>query len=147
MAIEEAGICTVKQASEMLGIKITTLNGWDDTDFIRPGVMSHHGRKPIRLYTFRDLIALRVANQLREAGFTVQALRRIVNYLREKDGITNPLSVKMLVASGNDVYEVKSKDELYSVLRKPGQAALKYVLDIEETVREVQQELREMHAA
>lgn len=136
-----AGICTVAQATRILGIPQSTLNFWDSTDFLRPSVMSHRGRKPIRLYTFSDLVALRVANQLRDAGVSLQALRRIVKYLQKKDGIENPLGVKMLVAIGDDVYEIKDQKELYSVLRQPGQGAFKYVLDIEEAIREVRQEL------
>lgn len=144
---EAVGICTVKDAARILGIKITTLNSWDDTDFIRASGRSFQGRKPIRMYTFSDLVALRVANQLREAGISVQALRRIAKYLQQKDGIENPLSATMLVAVGDDVIEIRSQDELYSVLRKPGQAALSYVLDLEATVREVQEDIRELRAA
>lgn len=147
IAANTVGVCTVKDAAQILGIKKSTLNFWDETDFIRPRARLPIGRKFIRQYTFQDLVALRVANQLREAGVSLQALRRIVNYLQEKDGIESPLSVKMLVAIGYDVYEIKSKDELYSVLKKPGQGALKYVVDLEETVQEVKQDLRELAAA
>lgn len=147
MALDEhGGVCTVRQASEMLGIKMTTLNGWDDTEFIRPSVLAYHGRRPIRFYTFMDLVALRVANQLREAGVTVQALRRIVKYLQADDN-RHPLSTTMLVAIGDDVYEVKSDEELISVLRRPGQGAFRYVVDVAATAQEVESNLRELRAA
>lgn len=146
MSLETVGICTVNDASRILGINRSTLNSWDEHDFIRPR-LSYKGRKPIRLYTFQDLVALRVANQLREAGVSLQALRRIVKYLQEKDGIENPLSVKMLVAIGDDVYECLDKDELYSVLYKPGQGVLRYVVNIEETVKEITHDIQELQAA
>jgi len=148
MAIEgRAPVCTVKQAAVVLNISTSKLNFWDKTDFIRPSVMEHRGRLPIRYYTFQDLVALRVANQLREAGISLQALREVVHRLQAIDGEKNPLAKVRLVAIGDDVYECRNDKELISMLKKPGQSAMKFVLDLKDTVRELESELQGKQAA
>ena len=40
-----------------------------------------------RRYTFRDVVALRVAIELREGGVSLQMLRKVADYLRTRDGL------------------------------------------------------------
>jgi DNA-binding transcriptional MerR regulator len=142
---QEAGICTVSEASKIIGITVATLNMWDHTDFIRPSEMELRGRQKIRLYSFRDLVALRVANRLRQDGIPLQSLRRVVDYLRKRDGSEHPLATVYLVAVGDDVCECRGDEALLSVLKQPGQ--YKLVVNISEAVEEVQHGIEELQAA
>lgn len=60
------------------------LQYWDETGFLKPSISRRKGRGTLRLYSFQDLVALRVAAELRGA-LPLQTLRRLVAYLRQLD--------------------------------------------------------------
>lgn len=128
-----SGGFTAGQAAKLTGLKYATVDYWDRTDFLRPSVAGAQGKGSDRVYSFKDLIALRVARQLREAGVTLQALRKIVGSLKKRKGIESPLAETYLVTDGHDVYE-KHGEEVLSVLRQPGQGCFYFVLDLSRTV-------------
>lgn len=67
---------TTKEAQRLTGLTARRLQYWDETAFIRPSVAARQGRGSPRLYSFRDLIQLRIAGQLRDR-LSLQALRRL----------------------------------------------------------------------
>jgi hypothetical protein len=92
------------------------------------------------------LIALRTARELRSAGISTQALRRVIRFLR-KGGARKPLSELRLVIRGQDVLAATSNEELLSTLESPGQYAFFFLLDIGHVVREVEEAMVSMQAA
>ena len=64
---------------ELLGISRRQLQYWAQTDLIRPSdrTPGGHGR-----YTFEDLVALKAAKRLIDAGVSVQGIRRSIAALR-----------------------------------------------------------------
>jgi hypothetical protein len=101
------------------------------------------------MYSFRDLIAIRVANHLRGQGIDVRSLRRVVAYLRKHKGLSlspsDVLATTYLVSDGRDLYEVAG-DVMLSTLRKPGQRGF-LIVALDELVNEVQQKLRSLNAS
>jgi len=87
-----------------------TIDYWAKTGFIAPSIADATGRGTERKYAFDDLVALRVARGLRQAGISMQALRLIVTGLRAKKGVRNPLAESRLIAVGSDVDLVNSRD-------------------------------------
>jgi tetratricopeptide (TPR) repeat protein len=71
--IEEApGEYTVRQVARVLGVSERRLRYWSQTGFIAPSIRRGH-----RLfYSFRDLIALKVAKALLDGGVTLRRVRR-----------------------------------------------------------------------
>jgi uncharacterized protein (DUF433 family) len=67
------------------------LQYWDERGFLSPSLRRQGGRGRRRLYDFRDLVSLRVAADLRRAGFSLQLIRSTVEHLRELD-YKHPLS-------------------------------------------------------
>jgi uncharacterized protein (DUF433 family) len=51
--------------SRITGLSRTQLDYWDRTDVIKPSIADYEGRGSPRLYSFRDLIKLKVAARLR----------------------------------------------------------------------------------
>jgi DNA-binding transcriptional MerR regulator len=135
------------EAARITGLNYRTLDHWARTKFIVPSVSEANGTGTERKYAFGDLIALRVARELRGAGISTQALRSIVNFLKNKKGIQNPLAEARLVVIGSDVKLVTSCDEITSLLRRPGQAAFAFLLDIGRTVEEIKKDVRSIRAA
>lgn len=99
-----------------------------------------------RRYTFDDLIALRTARELRSAGISTQALRRVIRFL-QKWSVQKPLSELRVIIRGKDVLSVRTNQELVSVLKSPGQYAFSFFLDVGHIVNRVEEELKSLRVA
>ena len=72
-----------KMASSIVGVSLRQLQYWDERDFIRPSVRLAEGRGTKRLYSFHDLICLKVVKDLAYHGFSLQKIRRCLKPLKE----------------------------------------------------------------
>jgi DNA-binding transcriptional MerR regulator len=124
------------------GVKFLTLDYWDRSGFLSPSLQRAHGRGSSRRYSFRDLIAVRTACELRKQGVPLQRLRKVVAYLRTVEKLEHPLAGTRLVVAGDDVLLVRGERQLVSVLRAPGQHLLRLVLDLEHLVKETAQAVK-----
>jgi DNA-binding transcriptional MerR regulator len=60
------------QAAEAVGVSYRTIDHWAKTGVVEPGIEKASGTGTARWYSFRDLVALGVAKELRESGVNVQ---------------------------------------------------------------------------
>lgn len=135
----------VGEVERLTGISRITLHVWDRSGFISPSVASGGGGTGNRRrYSFPDIIALRVARRLRDQGISLQALRKVSKYLREKEGVDNPFAQRYLAVYGADVVMVR-KDEVVSVLNTPGQCWLLH-LDLEGEAKKLIRDVEAMAA-
>jgi DNA-binding transcriptional MerR regulator len=72
-----------KTASRLVGVSLRQLQYWDEQDFIRPSVQLAEGRGTRRLYSFHDLVCLKVVKDLARHGFTLQKIRRCLGPLKK----------------------------------------------------------------
>jgi DNA-binding transcriptional MerR regulator len=128
---------TPRQVTRLTGVPYSTLNLWAKNGLIQPSIALGAGSGSERIYSFSDLVALKVAFELRKAGVTTRSLKKVVEFLRENDGLANPLAEARLVVSGHDVIVVRNKEQLVSVLSNPGQGCLSFVLDLPRTLGEI----------
>ena len=129
-------------AARLGGVTEDTLDGWSrGTKFLVPSIPAPRRGVPKR-YSFRDVVAIRVASELRAAGISVGSLRRVVKYLRSRKGLSaaEVLASTQLVTDGHDVYEVSGEQSI-SALRRPGQRVL-FVVPLDELVTELQTNAR-----
>lgn len=92
-----------------------------------------------RLYSFRDLVALRVVKSLLDSGMSVQRVRRAWDYLRRTADLDTHLSEVKLVTDGHSIFRVASDDdELLDALRE-GQLA--FFVAIDEITRAVEEDV------
>ncbi len=125
------------QVAAITGVNPKTLHYWDHTGFLSPGIARSQGTGTRRIYSFPDLVALRVVRELREAGISLQSLRQVVAFLlRQKELARHPLAQTYLVTDGRDVYARTGKN-LVSALRQPGQGLLFHVVDLSRTIDEI----------
>jgi DNA-binding transcriptional MerR regulator len=106
------------------GITYRQLDYWARTDLVIPSVRGAQGSGSQRLYSFRDIVVLRVVKKLLDAGVSLQNVRSAVAHVRSR-GIED-LAQLTLVSDGSTVYEVTSADELVDVVRG-GQGVLTFV--------------------
>jgi DNA-binding transcriptional MerR regulator len=89
---------------QLIGISYRQLDHWARTGLVRSSVRQASGRGSRRVYSFQDLVALRVVGQLREAGVSIQTIRKAVAYLKRR--AEQPLSTLSLVGHGKQVFSL-----------------------------------------
>jgi DNA-binding transcriptional MerR regulator len=121
---------TAQQASRYTGCTAHQLRYWDRIGLVRPSVQPTGGRPGVRrLYSFRDLVGLKVIRSLLENGMSLQRVRRAIEYLRKKAGLEEHLSEVKLVTDGKSIFKVARNDgEIIDAL-KEGQMAFFLKLD------------------
>jgi DNA-binding transcriptional MerR regulator len=90
-----------REVALLLGVSRRQLQYWAKTDLVRP---SHRTKGGHHRYTFRDLVALKAAKRLIDAGVSVQRIRTSIGALRRTlPGVSQPLAELVLVATGDVV--------------------------------------------
>ena len=117
--MSEAGFSGTKAAS-IVGITYRQLDYWARTDLVRPSLADASGSGSRRLYSYRDLLELRVIKSLLDAGIKLESVRTAFEYLREH--VDTDIAAAHLVISGSDVL-LCDGDQLIDVMRR-GQGVL-----------------------
>jgi DNA-binding transcriptional MerR regulator len=128
-------------AVRITGVSFRNIDYWARTKFIVPSIADAKGTGTERRYSFSDLLALRIARELREAGISTQSLRRVVDFLRTRKGLRNPLAECHLIVTGSDVQVAAGREKIMSALLRPGQTSFAFVFDLARTVDEMKQEI------
>ncbi|WP_239309470.1 MULTISPECIES: MerR family transcriptional regulator [unclassified Frankia] len=97
------------------GITYRQLDYWARTGLVLPSVRGATGSGSQRLYSFRDVLVLRVVRKLLEAGVSLQNIRAAVDCLRVR-GIED-LAEVTLVSDGSTVYECISDDQVIDLVQ------------------------------
>ena len=86
---------------EIVGVSRRQLQYWAQTDLVRPSARTKGGH---HRYTFEDLVALKAAKRLIDAGVSVQRIRKSIEQLmRVLPTVRRPLAELVLVATGDVV--------------------------------------------
>lgn len=95
-----ADLYSAGEVARLFGVTASRLRYWDRTGFLAPS-----GRRARRrYYTFQDLIGLRAAKALLDAGLPLQRVRKNVDALRALlPKVTRPLNELRVVADGQAV--------------------------------------------
>jgi DNA-binding transcriptional MerR regulator len=109
------------KAATIVGISYRQLDYWARTDLVRPSLSDAHGSGSRRMYSYRDLLELRVIKSLLDAGIKLESVRLAFRYLREH--VDSDIAAATLVISGSDVVLCEG-DMLIDVVRRAGQGVL-----------------------
>ena len=109
---------------KIVGITYRQLDYWARTDLVRPSVCDAAGSGTQRLYSYRDLVELKVIKRLLDADISLQAARKAIEYLREQLGAD--LASAHLVLDGSHTVLVQTGDQIVDLLRN-GQGVLNIV--------------------
>jgi DNA-binding transcriptional MerR regulator len=97
------------------GITYRQLDYWARTHLVEPTVRPASGSGTQRLYSFRDILVLKVVKRLLDTGISLQQIRTAVEHLRAR-GATD-LAEITLMSDGVSVYECTSADEVVDLLQ------------------------------
>lgn len=115
------------QACKIVGITYRQLDYWTRTGLVEPSLQPAHGSGTQRLYSFNDLLQLKVIKNLTDAGASLQKVREAISYVR--DHVDDDWSKVTIVANEGGVYACTSDAEVFDVMRK-GQGVLGAVVDV-----------------
>ena len=134
----EQGFTGSKTAS-IVGITYRQLDYWARTDLVRPSLHDAKGSGTQRLYSYRDLVELKVVKSLLDAGVSLQTARKAIDYLREDLG--DDWATANLVLDGTNSVLVRTDDMLIDVVRK-GQGVLN-IVPLAHVMEELDADVRE----
>jgi DNA-binding transcriptional MerR regulator len=98
-----------KMASRIVGVSLRQIQYWDERGFIRPSVKPALGRATTRLYSFHDLVCLKVAKDLTHHGISLQKIRRCLQPLKHyAAGAGQPLDSLKYVTDGKKLFVITS---------------------------------------
>ena len=126
-------------ACNAAGITYRQLDYWARTKLVEPTVRGATGSGTQRLYSFRDILLLKVIKRLLDAGISLNQIRAAIEHLRARG--VHDLTEVTLMSDGVSVVECTSDDEVIDLLRG-GQGVFGIALggvwrDIEGTLSEL----------
>lgn len=103
-----------KIACHAAGITYRQLDYWARTGLVEPSIRNAQGSGSQRLYSFRDILVLKVVKRLLDTGVSLQQIREAVGHLKDR-GVED-LSTITLMSDGASVYECRSRDEMIDLI-------------------------------
>jgi transcriptional regulator, merR family len=102
-------------ACSAAGITYRQLDYWARTGLLQPSIRAAHGSGSQRLYSFKDILVLKIVKRLLDAGVSLQQVRVAVGTLQNR-GVDDFASIT-LMSDGASVYECTSTDEVIDLLQ------------------------------
>jgi DNA-binding transcriptional MerR regulator len=122
------------------GITYRQLDYWARTGLVEPSVRPAYGSGTQRLYSFRDVVVLKIVKRLLDTGVSLQNIRTAVRHLRSVG--PSVLARMTLMSDGATVYECTSPDEVVDLLQG-GQGVFGIAVGV--VWRDVESSLSQMH--
>lgn len=104
------------QACAIVGISYRQLDYWARTGLVRPELKEARGSGTQRLYSFRDLVHLRVIKNLLDAGVALPKIRKAIRFIA--DELRTPLEEVTLMSDGKNIFAATSENEIIDLLRR-----------------------------
>nr|WP_281174631.1 MerR family transcriptional regulator [Cryptosporangium arvum] len=102
-------------ACHVAGITYRQLDYWARTGLVEPSIRGAQGSGSQRLYSFRDILVLKIVKRLLDAGVSLQNIRLAVDQLRAR-GVEDLARITLL-SDGTTVYECTSPEEVVDLLQ------------------------------
>jgi DNA-binding transcriptional MerR regulator len=100
---------------KIVGITYRQLDYWARTELVTPSVQAARGSGTQRLYSFDDLVELRVIKRLLDTGVSLQRVREAVEELRRRGRTPGDVT---LVSDGSSVYALDEQQQVIDLLSR-----------------------------
>lgn len=131
------------RAADIVGITYRQLDYWARTELVRPSLADAQGSGSRRLYSYRDLLELKVIKNLLDNGFDLKKVRGVFEYLRQRPDAD--IASANLVIRGASVL-LCGDDELIDLVKR-GQGVLNVSLSLDGCRHEIDSKLVELRPA
>ena len=112
------GLFTSGEVQKIVGLTQRQLGYWDDPALARPHGRPAQGSGSRRLYTLLDVMRLKLILRLRQAGLSLQKIRRALLSLSNLADEPAPLAELEVVTDGRRILIRKSDDQLLDPLAR-----------------------------
>ena len=102
-------------ACEAAGITYRQLDHWARTALLVPSVRPAAGSGSQRLYSFRDILILRIVKRLLDTGVSLSNIRAAVSHLDTRG--SDDLASITLMSDGASIYECRSAEDVVDLVR------------------------------
>ena len=102
-------------ACQIAGITYRQLDYWARTSLVVPSIRSAAGSGSQRLYSFKDILVLKIVKRLLDTGISLHNIRVAVDHLRQR-GVRDLANIT-LFSDGTTVYECTSAEEVVDLLQ------------------------------
>jgi DNA-binding transcriptional MerR regulator len=131
---------TSREVVALTGITPRQLQWWDERGIVVPARDGHR-----RLYSVEDLSEIAVICELRQRGFSLQRMRKVVRFLQREFGkrlaeTVSGASQYHLLTDGTHLYLETSPQQIVDILKNARQPMLAICLS--DTVRRVRADIR-----
>ncbi len=106
------------QVCKIVGITYRQLDYWDRTGLLGPSLQEATGSGTQRLYTFQDIVTLRVVKRLKDAGTSLHKIRSAFEQLEVEVGEEWRERDITLLSDGTTIYAATSPEEVIDLLAK-----------------------------
>ena len=97
-----------KTVSRIVGVSLRQIQYWDERGFIRPSVKTAGGRGTKRLYSFADLVQLKVVKDLADHGLSLRKIRRCLAHFKDCLPGGEPVGSLRYVTDGEKLFVLTS---------------------------------------
>jgi DNA-binding transcriptional MerR regulator len=139
-SVEEVGY-RGPQTCKIVGITYRQLDYWTRTGLVIPTIQAATGSGSQRLYSFNDLLQLKVVKSLTDAGASLQKVRQAIDYVRNH--LADDWTKVTIVTDGGGVYACTSDAEVVDLLRS-GQGVLGAIVAVDKVRDQLAGTLREL---
>lgn len=102
---------------KLSGLTYRQLDYWASSDFITPSIIEKVGLRTKRIYTFTDILAIRAAMRLLDAGIPLQGIRKAVNRLQlELTSKKEVLHSLVWLTDGENLFVLEDRNMVRNVL-------------------------------
>ena len=131
---------TSREVVSLTGITPRQLQWWDERHIVIPSREGHR-----RLYSMEDLAEVAVICELRQRGFSLQRVRKVMRFLQREFGKRLAETVSggseyHLLTDGKTLYLETSPRQIVDILKNARQPMLTVCLS--DTVRQIRAEIR-----
>ena len=132
-----------KTAVKLTGLTPRQIDYWDRTHFIKPSVKEAAGYGTGRLYSFEDVVQLKVAKTLIDKGVSLQKIRKSITYLKKNfPDVKKPLAEMRFLTDGETIFVLADKKE--KILDTLARGQMVFALAIGELIEELKGEVKKI---
>jgi DNA-binding transcriptional MerR regulator len=100
---------------KIVDITYRQLDYWTTTGLVRPSIRDAEGSGSQRLYSFDDIVQLKLIKRLLDTGVSLQRIRRAIEYIRDR-GVS--LRDVTLISDGKGVYALNDDREIIDLIQR-----------------------------
>jgi predicted RNase H-like HicB family nuclease len=129
---------------KLTGLTPRQIDYWDRTHFIKPSIKEAAGYGTGRLYSFEDIVQLKVARTLIDKGVSLQKIRKAITYLKKNfPDVKKPLAEMRFLTDGEAIFVLADKKE--KILDTLARGQMVFALAIGELIEELKGEVKKIN--